>query len=257
MNVWDFLNSILHREPEYPSLERYVDIELERRVDPRRDAALAITLSTLTLAALASLGFWFAVGSPALAWAAAAIGTLGAAAWIGRYYGKLSDAEKELTQARKEARSFLFDLHKWKRRRWLKRCLAGGIGELLDSGAQYWHRTQAALNSDGWEVEDAAGAWASIRRRAIHAMESAMARLLIMASDAQEASVSFISPAFEPARKLVEEMREMAKQAERLADRRRAGSVQEGGPTNELREALAEMQRLEAAESEVQGIALS
>jgi hypothetical protein len=123
---------------------------------------------------------------------------------------------------------------------------------MLNSAAAYWLRANVALGADSWNLLSPDSHWTSIRERAINAMDSGMARALLLAKEAQIAGTEFYSPQVESMKPVIEQMRELAKESERLSDRMAVEALDSPQPTEQLREALADIKRLETAERELE-----
>lgn len=253
----EWLNNLvgwLRGEPEFENLEKYLAMEAARSADPSRDAAIAIALSGAAIAGLGGLAIGWLLRQPFIGGLVVFSGIVFAFSWLYQYTVRTSDEERELGKTKRTARAFVYELWHWKHRRMLKKKLGLATGELLDVAAQFYLRTSGTLNSDVWRSETLQQHWRAFRDRAIASMEAAMARLLLIAKDCIAAGTDFLAPGFESARDLTEQMREMAKESERLTDKLRiegpGGSL--AAPAEDLRQALAEAKRLEAAEEELE-----
>ena len=251
-NFGTWLNGLLSGEPEYENLEKYIELETRRSVDPGAESAIAVALSAITLGGLGAVAVFFATESRVLALLVGLTGLVFSIAWLIQHSASATPDDKAVLQIRRRARGFLWELRRWKHRRMLRIKLGGGIGELLDSAGRYWLRSQAALSADTWAIQTAGTQWVGVKEKATSAMDTGMAKLLLLAQDAQSVDTSFLSPSFEGARQIVENMRELAKESEKLADRLRIEAVDPLAPADELRSTLAEIRNLTEAELELQ-----
>jgi hypothetical protein len=185
----------------------------------------------------------------------AAIGIAGLAiglGWWARYQQNLSVDERQLTRVRSQAREFVEQLTKWKKRRQLKAKLGLPFGELLDAAARYWLRAHVALSAEAWRLAPAGSSWRAVRERAVSAMDSGIARVLLLAQEALPAA-AFMPPQFDKAKRVVEEMRALAKEVELLADKcNYEFESAETTADDSLRAALSEIKGLSNAHEEVE-----
>ena len=251
-NFGTWLRGLLSGEPEFENLEKYIELETRRSVDPGAESAMAVALSAITLGGLGAVAVFFATESRFLALLVGLTGIVFSIAWLIQHSTSVSPDDRAAAQVRRKARGFLWELRRWKHRRMLRIKLGGGIGELLDTAARYWLRAQAALTADNWAIQTAGTQWMGVKEKATSAMDTGMAKLLLLAQDAQSVDNSFLSPSFEGARQIVENMRELAKESEKLADRLRIEAADPSAPADELRSTLAEIRNLTEAEEELQ-----
>lgn len=256
LNGMEWLQNIaalLRGEPEYPYLEKYIALEIQRSADPRRDAAVAVGLSgAAVLALLASAARWV-IPAPMISWVFVAAAIAFPLGWLARYNAATSDDEKQSGKTKRAAREFVYELHQWKHRRMLRKKLGAAMGEVLDVAAQYWLRANNALQSEAWKAHQSGETWSNFRVKALNSADVAMAKLLLLARESAAAPTDFLYPNFGAARSIAEEMRALAKETERLADKLRlqAQDGLEAGPADALRNAIAEARALHAAQEEL------
>ncbi|MFN8140518.1 MAG: hypothetical protein U0R49_12050 [Fimbriimonadales bacterium] len=255
-NLFEFLFG--KREPEFPYLEKYLEIERVRLPDGgSQTVGMVCGVSSICAALIQVLigvitKNW---GMASLVWVPAILTQLGAIVWLFAIRPKTS---KEDTRVRIKAHQLTGQLWQYRNQRQLKARLGQGIGELLDSGARYCLEARQAFDEKLWGSGGPETALSTSRERTLNAVDLAMARLLITCTEAAVAGVDFLSPALHPAEKMVSEMREISKTAQALALKIGSESSvtsSEAG-TSELRDALADLQRLSDAHEEVEQIRL-
>ncbi|MGI8923262.1 MAG: hypothetical protein ACR2HJ_04355 [Fimbriimonadales bacterium] len=254
MRVFEWLGKFLNGETEFPCLAKYIEVEIVRTIDPGQNVAAAVGLSAATLGALIGVGLGIVFNSIALGAIVFAGGLAFGLNWFLRYQKRQSESQKELNRARRQAREFLHELRKWKFLRMLEMKLTGGMGEILDAAAASWLRAHLAVNSANEDAKHRHSSLGATAENVMAAMDSGMAKLLIMAKEAQEYGSAFLSPNFDNARHVANEMRELSKETERLCDRLQIERSAGPTPIDELRDALAEIKHLDAAEQEVNNL---
>ena len=256
MSIWDWVSGLIFNESEYPSLSKYMDIEAQRAIDPGRSAAAAIGTSIFTLGVLLGVGAGIFFSSWVAGLGLSAIGALFGMGWYQRYANGQTGEERELNRVRRDAREYLGHLRKWRFLRMLKSKLPGGAAELLDAGANSWLRTAAALQTIRSHSPRQSETLGMTEDTITKAMDSGMSRLILMARDGNLGNGVFLSPAFDQARKIADEMLRLSRETEKLCDRKLFAEMEPGTPVDELRAALSEVEQLSQAEAEVRRIGL-
>jgi hypothetical protein len=242
------IERIFRISPEWPYFSAYLEVAEKEQKYPYRPAPIALaTFGAIAIAGgivLAALSAPLVFGIFAFV-AGTGLGAVGAA-------GIAADGAKHRQRPQEEidAEKVRIELADWDRRRRLGSKLGAGVGELLNQGARHWIECQQAFESYTWSGFSEDSVWAQTRARSLEAMDVAMRRLLIAVNSANVAGAEFMSPYLDPAMRLVGEMREMANHAMRLTDKLAAEGV--GAPlAGEIREAMAELSRLDEAQDEL------
>lgn len=242
------------REPEYPFLEAYLEMERQRPVSPEMARAGLIAGVGAPIAVGIHLALLFATGSislalmPVLAFAGV---TAGAFVWASQAQTR---DEKEVRRLVGKAKAVVEKLYQLRRTRRLRRTLGDAAGGLLDAGARAYIECRQALASESWTSHHADSLWGAARERAMLGMDAAMAKLLLTVDESVVHGADYFAPGFQGAEALVREMRDMANEASRLAAHAQAEfpSTVSADPAAELRTTLEEIRKLEAAEAEVE-----
>ncbi|MBL1150286.1 MAG: hypothetical protein AKCLJLPJ_01515 [Fimbriimonadales bacterium] len=253
--LFGFLELIFgKREPEYPFLEAYLDMERQRPVSPEMARAGLIAgvgapiAVGLNLALLLGTGVVSLALVPIIAFAAV---TTGAFVWASQAQTR---DEKEVRRLVGKAKAVVEKLYRLRRMRRLRRTLGDAAGGLLDAGARAYIECKQALASESWTSHQGDSLWGTARDRAMLGMDAAMAKLLLTVDENVVEGADYFTPRFHGAEALVREMREMANEASRLAARAQAEfpSTVSADPAAELRTTLEEIRKLEVAEAEVE-----
>lgn len=162
------------------------------------------------------------------------------------YFLARSEEEKSTARLRGEARGVI-------QRLWMARItqkLHEVLGEeavyLLNEGAKQWFRCKTALDSPVIKATSADSPWRQARDSGLRSMDAAMARLVLLCGNG-----AVPSRETGPAPHLLEDMRQMADEASKMAEKlaKRTG-ISSGDASSDLRRVIGELKMLSAADDE-------
>jgi hypothetical protein len=157
-------------------------------------------------------------------------------------------ADKAYAKTVGEMRSFVWKLMSARWQGTVKSLIGEEAALALNAAAYEYLQCRTALNSPAWQAVGSDSPWASARDKTRIAMDVAMSRLVTMIGQGARPSDPTVQG-------LIEDMRKATAEATTTASRLAEHHNLPTDATNELRKALGEMQALNEADAEFEGLA--